>query len=236
MLQFEVGLSASTFQEARGITLQMDPTRTNLLINPSFETNTTDWSGIMTRVTTDYYVGTASAKMICTAIDNQMYTSKYSAPVGVAYTGSAYVKGEVGKSIKLGVSAWDATNTYLGNKYATVTATGSWQRISVTYTTPANTTGVQVSILNAYAGAHTFYVDAVMLEQSASLGTYFDGSTPIVNGVMWSGTANASTSVIYPNWPTKIALLSMYINNSVPSNTPYSINLLGTTPLTGITQ
>ena len=110
-------------------------------------------------------------------------------------------------------------------------------RLNLTFTVPLGATEAFIRLYNGTdSGGGDVWWDSVMLEQSSTVNPYFDGSIPFVNGVMWSGTANASTSVVYPNWPTKIALLSMYMNNNMPSNTPYSINLLGTTPLTGITQ
>ena len=186
--------------------------RTNLITNPSFETNTTGWnpagavSGSLTRVTTDAYVGTASAQMAWTGAGlgyiEQSNTASAAASAGATYTGSIYVKQTVGsaRSISLNFNWWNSSNAYISTTSGTASTTviGSWVRYSITATAPATTASVGFQVyLGTVASGDTFLIDAALTEQSSILGTYFDGSTTAPDGWTvnaWTGTANASTS------------------------------------------
>ena len=165
--------------------------RTNLITNPSFETNTTGWnpagavSGSLTRVTTDAYVGTASAQMAWTGAGlgyiEQSNTASAAASAGATYTGSIYVKQTVGsaRSINLNFNWWNSSNAYISTTSGTASTTviGSWVRYSITATAPATTASVGFQVyLGTVASGDTFLIDAALTEQSSVLGTYFDGS------------------------------------------------------------
>lgn len=74
------------------------------------------------------------------------------------------------------------------------------QRLSQTYTIPANATGILLAVGCAGSTADpnfVTYVDDVLIEAAPSLGPYFDGSTPDTNTAdySWIAAANASASV-----------------------------------------
>lgn len=170
--------------------------RTNLVTNPSFETNTAGWS-FGTRVTTQFYVGTASLERVATALNEN---TGITVPVSVSqtYTASAWVKGEAGKLLRIRLLEYTSADVYVAETNgADVTATGGWQRITVTRTFGSTGAKARVSIANRTAGAHTFYVDAVQLEVGSTASPYFDGSTSASGDFTyaWSGTAHASTSL-----------------------------------------
>jgi hypothetical protein len=74
----------------------------------------------------------------------------------------------------------------------TLTSAEGWVRKSVTFTAIANVTQIRPMVMHpglATAG-HQFYTDGWLLEQSATLGSYFDGS----KDGFWTGDPHTSTS------------------------------------------
>jgi hypothetical protein len=199
-------------------------TRTNLIANPNFETGTTGWAGTATlsRVTTDFYYGTASLQVAASASSQNASTFYASISPSTTYTFSAWVKGEIGKTISLDFRTYsDAGVTIISTKTTNAIATvGSWQRYSFTITTESNAVNYQVIVRNQYAGAHTFYVDGVMVEAGANLQPYFDGASTSSRNVAyaWTGTANNSTSTETRTIGTGASADFIY-TNSVQSNT-----------------
>jgi hypothetical protein len=199
-------------------------TRTNLIANPNFETGTTGWAGTATlsRVTTDFYYGTASLQVAASASSQNASTFYASISPSTTYTFSAWVKGEIGKTISLDFRTYsDAGVTIISTKTTNAIATvGSWQRYSFTITTESNALNYQVIIRNQYAGAHTFYVDGVLVETGLNLQPYFDGASTSSRNVAyaWTGTANNSTSTETRTIGTGASADFIY-TNSVQSNT-----------------
>jgi len=114
------------------------------------------------------------------------YLTAANITIGQAYTISAWVYVPAG-SVPVAVAA-----SGLGVGHSS-TVNDQWTRISHTVTATATTIGISVSSLSSFGGmAGKFtYVDAVLVEQSATAGTYFDGDT--TNGT-WTGTAGLSIS------------------------------------------
>lgn len=174
--------------------------RENLVTNPNFEVDLTGWGGTVTRtrITTDQYVGTASLQCVASVFDAYAESPQGSVFGNTSYTASIWIKGEVGKLIGIGISDFNSSGTYLGgNVSSNFIMTGSWQRIRFTRTTLASAARASIFIQNKSASAHTFFVDAVMLEQTTTLNPYFDGGYTDMPGwtTSWAGTANASRSV-----------------------------------------
>jgi hypothetical protein len=162
-------------------------TRTNLVTNPSFETNITGWVGLLDtpeQSSTYSFVGTKSLKM--NPVESGDYVSFSNIPVtaGEVYTVSAYIYTDTSKSVNIAVTGGDSTVTI---------PAGVWTRISASSTIPEFTTTATVFITSFSDDTIPFYIDAVMLEQSSTLNEYFDGSTA---GASWTGTAHASTSTL----------------------------------------
>ena len=176
-------------------TSQFGTTRTNLLTNPSFETNITGWTSIgtatttVTRNTNQSLFGSASLQGTATVSGNMRLANANTAvsppaiPVtaGLSYTASAYSMAattprlfdvlieffnSAGGTISVPESA-DITNTTTG-----------WTRQSVTATAPVDavTCRMSVRMLSVLVG-EIHYIDGALFEQSSSLQEYFDGST-----------------------------------------------------------
>lgn len=180
--------------------------RTNLVTNTSFEIDTTGWQATgtgasITRTTSAYYVGTASLQITCTgaaASTGALLSNHPAVSANTTYTASVWVKATSGTSIRIELGEFDSGSVSVGARTmgSTTTATGSWQRLSVTRTMSATGVSADIVIRNINAVANTIQVDAVLFEQGSTLGDFFDGANGAVQGttVAWTGTANASTS------------------------------------------
>ena len=197
--------STTTFKYASGFLTTIpeiiyDPatassvTRINYVENPSFELNLTGWSGTgtETRVTAEANIGTASMQVVCAALNENATSAYYTPPIstGDIYTGSVYVKGEIGKFVTLTVENTGGTVT---SATPPVSMTGEWIRISTTIE-PNIGDGIRLKISNSTNGAHTFYVDNAMLERSGEATDYFDGSTTDTLAYTYGWSVGAHTS------------------------------------------
>ena len=190
-------------------------TRTNLVTNPSLETNSTNWTGsstTITRVTSDSFVGVASLQVTpSTSGTNRgvFFAFDTSMPVtaGQQYTASVYVK-NVNANVtdfRATIRWYNAAGSLAGSTSPGAIQTinsGSWTRITVTATALATAVSahVLVNTPSSWTGGTSILVDAAMFEQSSTVTDYFSGATSNVSNVdftktyTWSGTANASTS------------------------------------------
>lgn len=178
------------------------PTVTNMLTNPSFETNASGWSqisggGTLTRDTTQFQFGTASGKQVNDG--TVTFQGPFTFPASPAsplttYTASVYLRGNVGGEIvTVSLSRMPGS---AGFATLPVTLTTSWQRFTVTGTTPSGTTDVYLAIYEPTIKVQTFFVDGAMIEFGPTASDYFDGSTTdtVDYDYSWTGTAHASTS------------------------------------------
>jgi hypothetical protein len=200
-------------------------TRGNLVKNPSFEVNTTGWgpgtgtnSANMERNTSAQsvnappYVGSAVLR-VQTIDASDGYTRVYYGPTtmaladlppvsgGSTYTIQAQVRAHsAARSARLSVFWVTSTGASAGSAWAGSAVTDSttaWTQLKGSVTAPSNAAYMRLGIEfqgTAYAEYH--FIDAVMIERSDGLGTYFDGSTAAGGGwtYAWSGTAHNSTS------------------------------------------
>jgi hypothetical protein len=198
-----IGSTLLSDVSATATSIQADTgTRTNLVTNPSFGTNTTGWattgSGVvtLTRVTTEAVVGIASGKVITDgagANQGVFLSPQPSASASTTYTASVYLKGNSGGE-QVTVQIRSQSGAVLLNAQD-VTLDTSWTRYTVTGTTPAGATGVYMLIRTTGTSAATWFVDGAMIEQGSG-GNYFDGDTTEDGTYFysWTGTADASTS------------------------------------------
>lgn len=201
-------------------------TRTNLLSNPNFETNTASWfaqnSATFSRTTTQSYSGSASVQITTSASNNNgirtFSTSNVSVTVGQSYTLSAYAKCDTGTMTNATLLLiWlNAGGTEISRVTATnTTLTTSWQRLSVSGAAPANAVTASLFVVRSTSTAGVvWYVDAILFETGSTLLPYFDGTYAdtytgyTLTSQAWNGTADASTSTA--TW----GLNSSYINST----------------------
>ena len=179
--------------------------RTNLILNPSVETNTTGYTASgasIARSTTYAYHGAYSLAITPTAAttDGVYYTT--SALVsGSTYGISVKVKGDAGRPYRVAV----ASNAGTVLQTQTLTGTGFWQWVTLLHTATASATHRIYIAKNGGTQTSIFYMDGLQLELCAAneyfVTTYIDGDQLGLLGAVelppfyWTGTPHASTSV-----------------------------------------
>jgi hypothetical protein len=165
-------------------------TRTNIVTNPSFETDTTGWSisasSTLTRSTAQAHDGAASAAAVW-GTNSPLPVVSTTVPVitGLTYTASAWVFVPSGAgSVKL--TAFTSIPAQVYSLPSTVT--NGWQRLTVTFTASA-TGSVTLGMLgnDVPVIGSTVYLDSVLVEVAPSMGTYFDTT---VTGMEMDGLWN----------------------------------------------
>jgi hypothetical protein len=186
-------------------------TRTNLLINPSFEVDLTGWgaAGTVSRTTAQSFSGVASVSMTYTGA-GIVLIDQPTRPVvtaGLTYTASFYMKQSVDAGTVICNFMWyNASNSLiLDDTHQSNNPNTTWQRFSQTRTAPANAVSCSFRIYQfdgegGGAVATINYLDAVLFEQASSALPYFDGTYAdtytgyTLTSQGWSGSADASTS------------------------------------------
>lgn len=196
---------ASPSVERAGLWVQ--EATTNATTDPSFEAAAiaTGWqtngSAVISKVATHAYVGAGAGKVSCTASVNDGIRPQVlsAAATGQAWSMQARVRafaaGDIGKTIKLALTEWDAANAFITTQISSAfTLTDAWQLATFTATLNGgvNTAKVVPFVVNGAAVAVDFVLDAHQHEQKAYATAYCDGS--LGTGHTWSGTANASAS------------------------------------------
>lgn len=193
---------------------------TNLIRNPSAETNITDWeavygaggAGTSSRVSSTGLFGSALGRMMWTTAPTSATTSGLwinslgitPSAAGKTFTASAYVRPSwSGMTILVNAVPYSSTWSYGGGEVngSTVTlSANTWTRVNATITAPTNTDYIRVR-LRANGGTMppvnaTLDADGFMLTEGTNLYNYYDGNSA---GWDWTSTANNSTSLGPPN-------------------------------------
>ena len=210
------------YDEARAVTVFLEPNKTNYINNPSFEVNVTDsWTSTGsvtittdTDVSSESYSGSSSAKLVAT--DSWTYSAnKVPVNAGSYYTASLY--GKTSGTFDIKVKTYDDSDTLLTTSSATVTGNGVWNRYYFTSLVDANSQAATIEMsLSGESG--TFYIDCVQFENTYSLTEYFDGSLPSEYGAVWEGSDDDSYSHIYYGKGLKMERLRDTISDWLPSN------------------
>jgi len=180
--------------------------RTNLITNPSFETNTTLWTAIgggsIARSTLQQYHGAYSLQVSVSAtVTDGAYYDTVTLTSGTTYAYSCKVRGVAGQKYSIGINN-TAGNVALST--TTFTATGRWQWISGYYKeTATNARRFITQKAGTNASTLPYYIDGAQVEAIVDgelVSTYIDGdqlglvpnqSPP---AYVWNGTPHASTS------------------------------------------
>ena len=165
--------------------------RENLIVNPSFKTNTTGWSltggsTIARIITAEAFSGESCLQVTkaAAASSGAITTNRVAVTAGLDYAVSAYVKvpnlQQTG-SFTVNI-AWYTAATG-GTLVSTSTSTSievspgdDWTRLTKVAVAPATAVAATVSIVQPTAGtaAKKFLIDAVLLEQESYINEYFE--------------------------------------------------------------
>jgi len=198
-------------------------TRTNLVPNPSFETNTTGWNpngSVNTRVAGTWGSGNWVYRIVANTTGNSgTFTNNNIFPVTV---GQSYMASLSAKSISgslrllyVGIVWYNAAGAQISFVMTNKALTTGVQIFSSTGTAPALavTGGLFAYTLSGGLAGDTFEMDSVLVETGSTLLPYFDGTYAstytgyTLTAQAWNGTANASSSTA--TW----GLTSSYINS-----------------------
>lgn len=201
---------------------EWEETRRNLIANPAFRANTTNWSAAagggaaasIVRASTipDGAVaglntpGAGYARLTYTTAGTWFRAAANTGAVtpGQEYTLSGWVRGApTAGNFRLFIQWKTAGNSLIEEVQSTNVLLGSaFSRVSFTAVAPANAAYATVQLGRSGAVVGDFFdLTGVLFEKSATLQTYFDGNTPSsTNPVVqqrhtWAGTTDASSSV-----------------------------------------
>jgi len=191
------------------------PTRTNLVLNPSLETNDTFWTTDATGSTirlSPGWSGTSSAGLQQNILGN--FGTFIEVETATLLPNTDYVLSFYNQRRGNSVGTFDVVMRYDTDEVflATVTPSATWQRTSIRMTTPASVGTTQkvrfnfvvetVDIIFANRPGAEFVapmqVDALLVEQTTIARSYFDGSftDSDTEDFEWTGTPHNSTSTL----------------------------------------
>jgi hypothetical protein len=167
--------------------------RNNLIVNPSFKTNTTGWSATgsstLTRTTLDYFYGSSCLQVAKAASANSgaVTSSRILVTQALSYALGIYVKIDASQEAGtlVGRVQWYDSAT-AGSLISTSTTISldvipgdDWVRLTGVFTAPTGALSALISVVQPTAGtaAETFYADAVLFEQALYLNEYLDEPT-----------------------------------------------------------
>lgn len=166
-------LDLHIYQAVQGILAEEGTTNLLTANQSNVETDTSGFgqqigTETLTRVTTEYYEGSASLRTVTpggVAYEGFIASSR-TAAASQPHTASAYVKGS--GTVQIYMNERDAGDAYIGETAsAVVTLNGCWQRISVSRTFGVTGVNARIKILTSSAQAITFYADCLQIEQKA---------------------------------------------------------------------
>jgi hypothetical protein len=167
--------------------------RNNLIVNPSFKTNTTGWSltgsSTIARVTYDAFFGSSCLAVTKAAESSSgaVTTGRIAVSASTSYAVSAYVKipaDEETGTLRIQVAWYTALSG--GSLISTSNTTSIeivsglyWERLGGVFTSPANAAAALISVVQPTAGtaSEVFLLDAVLLEANSYVEEYFDDVT-----------------------------------------------------------
>lgn len=192
---------------------------TNLLPNPSFETNTNGWSGSLFTITRQQSAAKAGAwRLRCEATSSAEgsvnYGSAVTATAGKTYAAAVYVHNSVGsRSVKPRMRWKDAANAIVRDDvgpswipapgYYTDPDWSEAERLEISAVAPTGATKLEIGVmLSTGTTGDIVWIDAaIVVEGYVRAPAYFDGDTAddATFTYSWSGAAHASTSTKIAN-------------------------------------
>jgi len=232
MVCFQVGTTV-VYDEARAVTVQLEPSQTNYIANPSFEVDDTGWTltGLsFSQDPTNYpmegYPSTHSGKFTATATTWELAnTSQIPVDPGTYFNVSMYAYSDSIPMMDMYIDVYDASDTLITSFQDTHMMGMMWMRHYVGGLMDINTQPdhAHVRFVGTANIGDSFNLDMIQGQDTYLPTDYFDGSMPASVGVIWQGTANNSPSLYYPGKDTKFLRLAQTMMDWVPMNTWWRI-------------
>jgi len=250
--QFEASASATYFQESRQLQVKVQADRVNELKNPNFEYSTvapwTATNGTLDLATDELVTGDSPNIPVSGGAGEIYSTSTSAVTVSSAatsadympilpndsYTFSGYVRMSsdgtpTAQTVFVEIDWYDSTDTLISSDFSanfTVPLT-PFTRFSFTATSPSAAASCVVKFQwpNPSTSGIAILMDSFMLERSAFVGDYFDGSNGYADlgDVTWQGTTNDSRSHYYRNRFATQTLLQATLPNYVNLGTNFAL-------------
>lgn len=204
--------SSVTFREVQMIettTATATQTRTNQVRNPSLETNLNGFvaqgaGNTVTRATDQAWKGTYSLKSVVSSANTLWVRGLLASAGGYGdqtlttnkqYVLSFYARTNAARTLVVGTrlrSTTSTASTSFNRSFAL--AANTWTRVSVSFNSGKYNVLDYIAMLCQATGG-SWWFDGFMLEQTSTLGEYFDGVNPPTGWTSsWTGTAHASSS------------------------------------------
>lgn len=233
--------SSVNYDEARAITVLVEPNKINYIKNPSFEVDDSTWTRSNstflqdTSVPTYGYAGAKSGKF--TNSGTWSITTNYNIPItaGQYYTFSAYMKASAAATVGVQIDFYNDANTLVESVSGTTSIGTTYEQFSITGLTDSTSGATYAKAIIYGSFSSVLFVDLVQFEKSPVVTEYFDGSMPSQYGVIWQGTADASYSLNYFNKPFKAPRLAKTMKDWIPPNTWWRIKTLAGLEYTNFT-
>src|SRR5574342_1419099 len=175
------------------ILLVIPEATTNLVTNPSLETDTTGYvaanGATLTRIATAQRRGVYSLNIAPTAATDDGVYWPITLVAATEYAHSFDFKGQ--DKIPYRAYLYDVTGAVILGQPLTFTGDDEWHRYAFIESTLANTSHRLYIVKNNHANTGAFQVDGVQIEANSFATTYCDGDQ---GGCSWNGTVHASTS------------------------------------------
>ena len=228
-----INTSVPPYEEARGVNVFLNPSKTNYILDPSFEndgygytfTGTSDHT-IVAVTSGGVYDGPIGARPSLWKLQAELETTETfefntsnAVPSGKFYSFSFYAKADSEITGTIGTSVTDFTSVTIGT---------GWNRYSYTTYLEGNGSNVTltptVSLTNDEEDTIIVEFDCVQLEAAYSPTDYFDGSLTLAGGA-WGGEIAESVSYFYPAPTSKLLRLTEELEDYLPFNTPYKVDM-----------
>lgn len=221
-------LDDTSFQEARAITIFLNPNKSNYITNPSFEEGTTNWTITATADSVELdapdSVG-AGEDCLELELDTGAIVETETAVIPITnayYTLSFYAKASDELDVTVTLTPNDDGTPTEGEEIETFTLSTDWERYIITaFIDEDDVTENLTYTINLdfdTAAGETASIDAFQLEKSFRATDYFDGSLSSQFGAVWEGTEHESVSHSYTNKAIKLPRLSQTLDQFVPAN------------------
>lgn len=200
------GARASSAVGVADTSMGVYPGSNNVVANGGFETDASGWSvlgsTVLARVLELAKFGVACGRVVTPGVSTSegvfYLPAAGTAAAGQVWTASAWVKGPPGAQLEVQAIARDSGSTNLLTVTTAFVATGDWQRVQATITTPASTSRVAVTVYTAGAAAQAlvYWVDGVQVEQTPAATPYINTSGAAAGRVAGRLQSHAQNSII----------------------------------------
>jgi len=172
--------STGTLKEAVVFTVLSKTSGEVLNPNPNFEVDLTGWVGVggtLTRDTTVFHAGIASAKMVPDGVSASAEVRSLLTDVavteGVPYLAQGWLRCAVARTVHLNVNWYDASSTYLSTSSGPIlVAANTWTFVSNTFVAPATAAFASIvpTVTGTPAASDILWSDDIELSTGTTIG------------------------------------------------------------------